>query len=81
MLLDMNNSPLTMTDLLSEVLLSKKDKLRLLADKYKPLFLDFLKTSKKEITTSEIAKAFDLTYEDAFYVLKTLEREHKIVMK
>jgi len=59
--------------------LTEKDKLKLRSKKFKPVIIEYLKKNK-DTTTSELSDLIGLSYEDTFYILKELEKEHKIVV-
>ena len=63
--------------LMSEIFLTEKDKLRLKAKKLKPKVIEYLKINK-EATTLQIARFLDISFEDAYFILKTIEKEGKI---
>ena len=67
---------LELTSILSDELIVKfSDK----ANRLKPLVLDYLK-SNNGVSVSQIAEHFEISYEDAFYILKLLEKDRKIVI-
>jgi len=60
-------------------LLTEKDELKLKSEKFKPIIIEYL-IKEKETTTSQLAKTIGLSYEDTFYILKELEKKHKLVI-
>lgn len=68
------------TSLSREILLTDQDKLDVKYKENRSKVIEFLR-NQEQATTSEIAEAFDLNYEDTHYILKRLEEDNQILVE